>query len=50
MLDVVRKVLALLSQRERKQAYMLLGIILVMAFLDVVEIASGSTSRNGLAR
>ncbi len=40
MLDVIRKVLALLSPKERKQAYLLLGMILVMAFLDVVGIAS----------
>ena len=40
MIDVIQKVLALLSPKERRQAYMLLGMILVMAFLDVVGIAS----------
>ena len=40
MIDVVRKVLALLSPKERKEAYLLLVMILVMAFLDVVGIAS----------
>ena len=40
MTDVVRKVLSLLSPRERRNAYLLLGMILIMAFLDVVGIAS----------
>lgn len=40
MPEVVRKVLALLSPQERRQAYLLLGMILIMAFLDVVGIAS----------
>lgn len=40
MIDVIRKVIALLSPKERRQAYMLLGMILVMATLDVVGIAS----------
>ena len=40
MFDLIRKILALLSPRERRQAYLLFGMILVMAFLDVVGIAS----------
>lgn len=40
MFFVARKVLALLSPKERKHSYLLLGMILVMAFLDVVGIAS----------
>ena len=40
MSSVIRKVLALLSPRERRQAYFLLGMILVMALLDVIGIAS----------
>ena len=40
MSDVFRKVLALLSPKERKQAFLLLGMILVMALLDVIGIAS----------
>ena len=40
MFDVIRKVLALLSPSERRQAFLLLGMILVMALLDVVGIAS----------
>ena len=40
MSDLIRKVLALFSPKERKRAYSLLGMVLVMAFLDVVGIAS----------
>ena len=40
MLNLIHKILALLSPRERRQAYLLFGMILVMAFLDVVGIAS----------
>ncbi len=35
-----QKLLALLSPAERRRAYLLLGMILVMAFLDVVGVAS----------
>ncbi|MEM7280604.1 MAG: ABC transporter transmembrane domain-containing protein, partial [Pseudomonadota bacterium] len=40
MIDVIRKLLSLLSTRERRNAYLLLVMVLVMAFLDVVGIAS----------
>ena len=40
MLELILKVLALLSPKERRQAYLLCAMILVMAFLDVVGIAS----------
>ena len=40
MADVIRKLLGLLSQRERRHAYFLFAMILVMAFLDVIGIAS----------
>lgn len=40
MPDVVKKILALLSTQERRQAYLLLGMILIMAILDVIGIAS----------
>ncbi len=40
MPELIHKVLALLSPRERRQAYLLLGMILVMAFLDMVGVAS----------
>lgn len=40
MFDVISKILALLSPKEKKQAYLILGMVLVMAFLDVVGIAS----------
>lgn len=40
MPEVIRKILALLSPQERRQAYLLLGMILVMAILDVVGIVS----------
>ncbi len=38
--EVIRKVLALLSPKERRHAYRLLGMVLVMAFLDVMGVAS----------
>ena len=38
MPDVIHKVLSLLSPRERRSAYLLLGMILIMAFLDVVGV------------
>ena len=40
MPETIRKVLSLLSSQERRRAYLLLGMILVMAILDVVGIAS----------
>lgn len=40
MFDVIRKLLTLLSKRERRNAYFLLVMVLVMAFLDVIGIAS----------
>lgn len=40
MIQVIKKVLALLTDSERRSAYLLLGMILVMALLDVVGIAS----------
>ncbi|MDH5620427.1 MAG: ABC transporter ATP-binding protein, partial [Gammaproteobacteria bacterium] len=40
MSSVIGKVLSLLSPREKRQAYFLLGMILVMALLDVIGIAS----------
>ena len=39
-LDVIRKILQLLSARERRQAYLLVGLILVMGMLDAVGVAS----------
>jgi ATP-binding cassette, subfamily B, bacterial PglK len=40
MPDLIRKILALLSPAERRRAYLLLGMILIMAFLDMVGVAS----------
>jgi len=37
---LIRKVLDLLSPRERRQALLLLGLIIVMAFLDMIGVAS----------
>ena len=39
-MDVIRKILQLLSARERRQAYLLVGLILVMGMLDAVGVAS----------
>ena len=39
-MTIPKKLLALLSPAERRRAYLLLGMILVMAFLDVVGVAS----------
>lgn len=39
-MNLLKKILALLSPPERRRAYGLLGMILVMAFLDVVGVAS----------
>ena len=38
--EVIRKIVALLSQRERRNAALLVNMILVMAALDVVGVAS----------
>jgi len=38
--DVISKILQLLSARERRQAYLLVGLILVMGVLDAVGVAS----------
>lgn len=38
--DVIRKILQLLSARERRHAYLLVGLILVMGVLDAVGVAS----------
>ena len=40
MFNIVRKVSDLLSAKERKRALLLLGLIIVMAFLDMVGVAS----------
>ena len=40
MIEVFRKVISLLTQSERRYAYLLLGMVLMMAFLDVIGIAS----------
>ena len=40
MTEVYRKVLSLVTPSERRQAYILLGMVLVMALLDVIGIAS----------
>ncbi len=39
-MDVISKILQLLSARERRQAYLLVGLILVMGVLDAVGVAS----------
>jgi ATP-binding cassette, subfamily B, bacterial PglK len=40
MLNTVSKILALLSHRERRRGYLLVGMILIMALLETVGIAS----------
>jgi hypothetical protein len=40
MTEVFRKVIMLLTPTERRYAYVLLGMVLVMALLDVIGIAS----------
>ena len=39
-LNTIKKLLTLLTQSERKRAVLLLGMVLVMAFLDVLGVAS----------
>lgn len=40
MFSVVRQVVGLLSTKERKRALFLLGLVIVMAFLDMIGVAS----------
>ena len=39
-MNTIKKFLYLLSHKERKRAYFLLGMILIMAFLDMLGVAS----------